>query len=100
MAYVNRLTEHASAQMDLMATTAVVVSMVPHAYKTVALDASIMNATFGTGVVLRVKRDITVHDVAIDVDRPVLNVQPIITVRFVNLDIGDTIVRRHVAVAV
>ena len=60
-----------------------------------------MNAISGTAVVFRVKMDITVHVVAIVVVRTVSNVQTsITTVTDANLDIGEPIVRRHVAVAV
>ena len=47
-----------------------------------------MNAISGMAVVLRVKRDITVHDVAINVYRTALNVQIIITVTDATLAIG------------
>ena len=48
-----------------------------------------MNAISGTALVLRVKMDITVQDVAIDVYRTALNVQIIITVTDAHQAIGD-----------
>jgi len=59
-----------------------------------------MNATFGTERVFHVKTDITVHAVAIRVDRTVSNAQTIIHVKNANLVIGEYTVRRYVAVAV
>jgi len=58
-----------------------------------------MTVTVGTAIVLRVKMDITVHDVVISVDRTVSDVQTLITVTNVHLDIGEEIVR-YVAVGV